>query len=992
MIRLSVSAPGSTRARGLLVLAGLSVFVGAAVGQGPVNPSLVAPAARGANAVDSGLGSQVVSRAAPSIVNVSVWVEENDFRFERDSSGVVIDRSGLVVTSYELVREAVGENDGLAPGYAIKLRFLDGVVFPAELLAVDRAAGLALLRFDPGARSLPHLELADSAGAVSGEPAYVLGNPRGENLVAVGGVLLRASGGTELGDADLSPDQILLTDAPMERTADGAALLDANSHLLGICIATHIEGAAVVDATVDEMEKPSFGFAIAAHTIRKSFRGQFQGMANASLRTAPQADPAQIRRRLAGPADTLSRVSGSIVSIVGGAEGERPAIGQMDPYASRRWSGLGSGVLIHSSGLVLTNAHLVAGSKTATVFLRDGRSFPAEVVPGADDSMNVALLHLEFPAGTVFPEPVRIGGNSPIVPGQTVIGVGNPYGNALTASVGVVSAVRDGFLQVDADLGNQNGGGALLDLDGYLLGLVDAGSVDRLEQIAERAQVTKAVGRIQTNLSLVLGIDGLLRQIPGLQEFIDRAADPSGTPDGSERFAVVPDVVRDHGGAVANVDVYASTVQASVSDNPFAPADQRTILVRESLGSAVIITTDGLALTNEHVVRDATLPNGAMAPDRAVRVRLRDGRELDVDVLSISREDDLALLRLRLGPGESVQAIELGDSDSLEIGATVIAVGNPQGLENSATVGVVTAKDRAINVQSRFAKLDGLIETDAPINGGNSGGALLDTRGRLVGINSAGGSGRSRTSYAIAVNQVRDRLNRVLLSSKKLRSVYTGMRIGDDGREVIVLEVEPSSPAQVAGVRTGDRLLKLDGEELTWSVGVKLLLSGKSQGRPLDLVIERDSDPVPLSLTPKSAAVKAVVEQTGMECSLLMRVQDGDDVLEAWNAMYRRFGVETPAVPDSLVRVQKASPDTTPTGSTVASGDLLMAVITTARDESGERSSLHPFVSLEDVQDFFDDQDHYDSPLQHSYKVFTCWFYRRGKIEVEQVNGRRLLY
>ena len=992
MIRPSFSGPRSIRAPGWLAIVCLSALIDTVSGQGPVNRSLLAPSAQAASEAEQGLGAEVVSRAASSIVNVSVWVEASNFKFERDSSGVVIDRSGLVVTSHELVREAVGEGGELASGYAIELRFLDGAEFSASLLAVDAASGLALLQFDPGARTLSHLECGDSIRAVSGEPAFVLGNPRGENLVAVGGVVLRASGGTKVGNAKLSLDQILLTDAPMERTADGAALLDANSRLLGLCVASHIEGTAVVAATVEEMERPSFGFAISVDTIRQSFRGQFRGVANGSLRTAPPEDSAEVRRRLAGPADALSRVSGGIVSVVGNG-GERPDIGEMDPYATLRRPGLGSGVLVHSAGLVLTNAHLMADSMEARVILRDGRSFTAEVVRGFDDKSNVALLQLELPAGTVLPDPVDIGDVSRVVPGQTVIGVGNPYGTALTTSVGVVSALREQFLQVDADLGNHNGGGALLDLDGQLLGLIDAGSVDRLEQIAQRAQVTESVGRIQTNLGFVLGIDAVLRQIPGLADVVvGRDARPPGAAGGLERFTVVPDMVRDMGGAVANVDVYISTTQSAASDNPFAPPVQKAATLRESLGSAVIISTDGLVLTNEHVVREATLPNGVMAPDRVVKVRLRDGRELGVDVLSISREDDLALLRLRLGPGESVQAIELGDSDALEIGATVIAVGNPIGLENSVTVGVVTAKDRAINVQSRFAKLEGLIETDAPINGGNSGGALLDTRGRLVGINSAGGSGRSRTSYAIAVNQVRDRLNRVLLSSKKLRSVYTGMKVGDDGRYVVVREIEPSSPAVAAGVRVGDRLLTLDREDVTWSVGMKLMLLGKSQDQLLSLVALREREQVVLSLRPKSTAARAVVEQTGMECSLVARVLDANDVLVAWDAMYRRFGLETPAVPDSLVQVQKVSPGTTPAGSAVESGDLLMAVVTAKRDVSGEQSSLHPFVSLEDVQDFFDDQDHYDSPLQHSYKVFTCWIYRRGVIVVEQINARRLLY
>src|SRR5690606_22658412 len=144
------------------------------------------------------------------------------------------------------------------------------------------------------------------------------------------------------------------------------------------------------------------------------------------------------------------------------------------------------------------------------------------------------------------------------------------------------------------------------------------------------------------------------------------------------------------------------------------------------LGSGVVIDESGLALTNWHVVDEATEPDGSAVPGWIVRAYLRDGRSYVADVLSISREEDLALIRLRLPPEERLTAIELGSSAHLSVGDLAVAIGNPHGRADTVTAGVITAKNQAIRVKGRRRKLKHLLETDAAINAGNSGGALLD--------------------------------------------------------------------------------------------------------------------------------------------------------------------------------------------------------------------------------------------------------------------------
>jgi S1-C subfamily serine protease len=228
-----------------------------------------------------------------------------------------------------------------------------------------------------------------------------------------------------------------------------------------------------------------------------------------------------------------------------------------------------------------------------------------------------------------------------------------------------------------------------------------------------------------------------------------------------------------------------------------------------SLGSGVIVSPDGFVLTNNHVVQ-----RGAR-----FRVALLDGRELLAKVVGADPSSDLAVLKLQAPGGERLPFAPMGRSEDLLIGETVIAIGNPFGLANTVTTGVLSAVNRSIKAGDRT--LFDFVQTDASINPGNSGGALLDIEGRLIGINTAILGDRSAgIGFAIPIDRAR-RIAEDLIAHGEVREGYLGVQVEDlpapagsvEGARggVAVVGVDPGSPAQRAGVRQGDRVETVQG-------------------------------------------------------------------------------------------------------------------------------------------------------------------------------------
>jgi S1-C subfamily serine protease len=260
-----------------------------------------------------------------------------------------------------------------------------------------------------------------------------------------------------------------------------------------------------------------------------------------------------------------------------------------------------------------------------------------------------------------------------------------------------------------------------------------------------------------------------------------------------------------------------------------------SITSRSGAGSGVIIRQDGVILTNAHVVGNL----------RQVSVGLATGEEFTGEVLGRDPAMDLAVVRIQVR--EALPTAELGDSDQLQVGQSAIAIGNPAGLERTVTTGIVSALNRALSPQ-----LEELIQTDAAINPGNSGGPLLDSGGRVIGINTAVLRGSPRgpalvgIGFAVPINVGRDIAEQLLTTGRIVRS-FLGIRYTDVTREmaqqfrlpvqegVILQAVEPNSPAAAAGLLPNDMITQVGDTPIRQGGDLRRVLRATRPGATIDI-------------------------------------------------------------------------------------------------------------------------------------------------------------
>jgi len=256
-------------------------------------------------------------------------------------------------------------------------------------------------------------------------------------------------------------------------------------------------------------------------------------------------------------------------------------------------------------------------------------------------------------------------------------------------------------------------------------------------------------------------------------------------------------------------------------------------------GSCLLISPDGLTLTNSHVVHGAT----------AVEVELEEGSAELADVIGDDPFTDLALLKV--SRAKTYPALPLGDSNALRVGEIVLAVGAPFGLAHTVTMGIVGALGRTL-VGPRGRTIEGVIQTDAQLNPGNSGGPLLDVEGRVVGINTAMHPGGSGLCFAVPSNTARFVIAEMARHGR-VRRAYLGLSAEEvalpravaerhglgSARAVVVRAVEPGSPADAAGLLDGDVLVRLAGRPIATLSDLHRLLVGEVIGRKVELDLLR---------------------------------------------------------------------------------------------------------------------------------------------------------
>ena len=268
----------------------------------------------------------------------------------------------------------------------------------------------------------------------------------------------------------------------------------------------------------------------------------------------------------------------------------------------------------------------------------------------------------------------------------------------------------------------------------------------------------------------------------------------------------------------------------------------------QGVGSGVIVTKDGYILTNNHVVEDAS----------TIKVTMTDGREFDGKVIGRDPKTDVAVIKI---DAKDLPAITLADSDKIEVGDMVLAVGHPFGIGQSVTTGIISAKGRA----TMGLDYEDFIQTDAAINPGNSGGALVDVDGRLIGMNTAilsHSGGNQGIGFAVPANLARWVMES-LVNHGRVERGFLGVNIQDmtpqlaqqfnlnGAKGALVSAVTPDSPADKAGVKSGDLVTDFNGKPVTDSRHLKLQVGSTAPGAAVPMNVLRDGKTLTLSVIVK---------------------------------------------------------------------------------------------------------------------------------------------
>lgn len=351
-------------------------------------------------------------------------------------------------------------------------------------------------------------------------------------------------------------------------------------------------------------------------------------------------------------------------------------------------------------------------------------------------------------------------------------------------------------------------------------------------------------------------------------------------------------------------------------NQPPRQQDQR----EDSLGSGVIVSPDGYILTNNHVVDGAT----------DVRVTLADKRQLKAKVVGTDPKTDIAVLKIE---GSNLPTITIGDSSKVQVGDYALAIGDPFGVGQTVTMGIVSAKNRG---NLGIEDYEDFIQTDAPINPGNSGGALVNDRGELIGINTAilsGGSGGNQgIGFAIPVNLARAVMGQIL-DHGKVNRAYLGIMVQDvtpaiaqamglkDMQGVLVGDVSPSGPAQKSGIQRGDVILEVNGKPMPDSRTLRMTISMMNPDTTVNLKLLRNGTPtdatVKLGELPTSQ-VQAKTDDGGSQGAL-----DGVTLQDLDANTAKQLGL--PASAEGAV-VSDISPSSPFAASGLRRGDLIQEV------------------------------------------------------------------
>jgi S1-C subfamily serine protease len=257
--------------------------------------------------------------------------------------------------------------------------------------------------------------------------------------------------------------------------------------------------------------------------------------------------------------------------------------------------------------------------------------------------------------------------------------------------------------------------------------------------------------------------------------------------------------------------------------------------VPQGSGSGFIFTTNGYIITNSHVVHDAA----------RMTVSLTDGRKFPAELVGDDPHTDTAVIRIA---GENLTPAALGDSQQIEPGQLAVAIGSPLGFQTTVTAGVISAMGRSLRSQSGRL-IDNVIQTDAALNPGNSGGPLVNSRGDVIGVNTAVIAGAQGICFAVPINTAKYVAGE-LIRRGKIRRAYLGIAGQDIPKGVMVLGVEKQSPAEAAGLEEGDLIVKFNDMPLQGIDDLHRKLTEEHIGHACALSLWRERRPLTLTIIP----------------------------------------------------------------------------------------------------------------------------------------------
>jgi putative serine protease PepD len=296
------------------------------------------------------------------------------------------------------------------------------------------------------------------------------------------------------------------------------------------------------------------------------------------------------------------------------------------------------------------------------------------------------------------------------------------------------------------------------------------------------------------------------------------------------------------------VSISASDTKADLARAIYAAASPSVASVRTSDGSGTgfLVDSNGTVVTNAHVVGN----------NKQVQVRFNDkGSYVDAQVLSVDASTDLAALKVDESAAQGIRPLQLADSDKAQVGDPVVAIGYPLGLDRTATSGIVSGLERQIQSPNGFS-IDKVIQTDAAVNPGNSGGPLLNAKGQVIGVNSqiataaGGGEGNVGIAFAIPSNTVKQVLPE-LESGTEVKHAYLGLQTTtpQSGSGAVIAEATPNGPADRAGLRAGDVVTKVGDKSISSPDDVAQAIAGNKPGDKVDVTVERNGSEHTVSVT-----------------------------------------------------------------------------------------------------------------------------------------------